>query len=336
MSSASPPTAAIVAKHPRIALLDLARGAALIAMAIYHFTWDLEFFGYVDPGMTAHGGWKLFARCIASSFLFLVGVSLFLAHASGIRWRGFLIRLAMVGGAALAISRHHLFRGARRLHLLRHPARDRAGEPARAGLPAAAGAGHAGRSRPLVIAAPLLRALGAVRSSLAGGGSACPADRSALQRLRAASSRGSARCSPASGWRSSPRHFGLLERLAGLKRPSPRPAAIRRTPQPCLLPHPPARADRLRLAVRADLPGRDSRAARCSSANPARPNARTSATKSSARAIVCACWTSSKPTGRPTPSFADEQSAAERAQLQNLAAICTERTDEIMSEGGQP
>jgi uncharacterized membrane protein len=73
-------------------------------MAIYHFTWDLEFFGYADQGMTAHGDWKLFARCIASSFLFLVGVGLVLGHGKGIRWPGFLTRLAMVAGAALAIS----------------------------------------------------------------------------------------------------------------------------------------------------------------------------------------------------------------------------------------
>jgi uncharacterized membrane protein len=88
----------------RIDAIDIARGAALVAMAIYHFTWDLEFFGYVPPAMTAVGGWKLFARCIASSFLFLVGVSLFLGHAKGIRWRGYWRRLAMVAGAALAIS----------------------------------------------------------------------------------------------------------------------------------------------------------------------------------------------------------------------------------------
>lgn len=89
---------------PRLEAIDLARGAALAAMAIYHFAWDLEFFGYAPPGMTAAGGWKLFARAIASSFLFLVGVSLFLAHARGIRWRSFLRRLAMVGAAAAAIS----------------------------------------------------------------------------------------------------------------------------------------------------------------------------------------------------------------------------------------
>ncbi len=73
-------------------------------MAIYHFAWDLEFFGYADPGMTAVGGWKLFARSIASTFLVLVGVSLFLSHGGGIRWRQFLRRLAMIVGAALLIT----------------------------------------------------------------------------------------------------------------------------------------------------------------------------------------------------------------------------------------
>ncbi|MBL8581256.1 MAG: DUF1624 domain-containing protein [Rhizobiaceae bacterium] len=88
----------------RIEAIDLARGFALLAMAVYHFTWDLEFFGYLDPGTTAVGGWKLFARCIASSFLFLVGVSLYLAHGRGIRRGPLLRRLAMVGGAAALIS----------------------------------------------------------------------------------------------------------------------------------------------------------------------------------------------------------------------------------------
>lgn len=73
-------------------------------MTVYHFAWDLEFFGYADPGMTAQGGWKLFARWIASSFLFLVGVSLFLGHGDGIRWPSFWRRFAMVAGAAAAIT----------------------------------------------------------------------------------------------------------------------------------------------------------------------------------------------------------------------------------------
>lgn len=88
----------------RIELLDLARATALVAMAVYHFAWDLEFFGYAEPGMTAVGGWKLFARSIASSFLFIVGISLYLAHSGGVRSGPYLRRLAMVAGAALAIS----------------------------------------------------------------------------------------------------------------------------------------------------------------------------------------------------------------------------------------
>jgi uncharacterized membrane protein len=88
----------------RIELIDVARGGALVAMAVYHFTWDMEFFSYVQAGTTAVGGWKIFARCIASSFLFLVGVSLFLAHRDGVRWPGFWRRLAMIGAAAAAIT----------------------------------------------------------------------------------------------------------------------------------------------------------------------------------------------------------------------------------------
>jgi uncharacterized membrane protein len=98
------PTAPVQDRSKRITVIDVARGIALLAMASYHFTWDLEFFGYTDPGLTAFGWWKVYARCIASTFLFLVGVSLFLAHGKKTRWNGFWKRFAMVAGAALAIS----------------------------------------------------------------------------------------------------------------------------------------------------------------------------------------------------------------------------------------
>lgn len=88
----------------RIEAIDLARGLALVAMAVYHFTWDLEFFGYAEAGLTAYGGWKMFARSIASSFLFLAGVSLYLAHGETFRRRSFVKRLVQVAGAAAAIS----------------------------------------------------------------------------------------------------------------------------------------------------------------------------------------------------------------------------------------
>ena len=103
MSEPETPPAPPVARG-RIEVIDLARAVALVAMAIYHFTWDLEFFNYVPEGLTSHGGWRIFARSIASSFLFLVGVSLVLAHGKSVRWRPFLKRLAQVAAGAAAIT----------------------------------------------------------------------------------------------------------------------------------------------------------------------------------------------------------------------------------------
>lgn len=88
----------------RIVGVDVFRGLALIAMAIYHFTWDLEFFGYAEAGTTLDGGWKLFARTIAASFMVLVGFGMFVSQANGFRKRQFLVRLAKVGAAAALIS----------------------------------------------------------------------------------------------------------------------------------------------------------------------------------------------------------------------------------------
>ena len=88
----------------RIELLDLARGLALFAMASYHFSWNLEQFGYLEPATTTTGLFKAYARSIAGSFLFLAGVSLMLAHGTGLRPRAFAKRLVMVGGAAALIT----------------------------------------------------------------------------------------------------------------------------------------------------------------------------------------------------------------------------------------
>lgn len=88
----------------RIVWIDVARGLAIVAMAIYHFSWDLQYFRYVTPPTIDIGGWKMFARADASSFIFLVGLSLVLAHGKGIRWRPFWIRMAQILAGAAAIT----------------------------------------------------------------------------------------------------------------------------------------------------------------------------------------------------------------------------------------
>lgn len=88
----------------RLPGLDLARGLALVAMAVFHFVDHLTAFGYLPPGTSVTGGWAVFSRLIAGTFLALAGVSLYLAHGSGIRVRPFLRRLAVIAGAAALVS----------------------------------------------------------------------------------------------------------------------------------------------------------------------------------------------------------------------------------------
>lgn len=88
----------------RLVALDLARSAALLAMAVFHFTFDLELFGLVAPGTTMLPFWRWLAYLTAGSFLFLVGLGLVLGHGQGIRWRGFSRRLAKIASAAALIT----------------------------------------------------------------------------------------------------------------------------------------------------------------------------------------------------------------------------------------
>ena len=98
-SPASPPQARL-----RIAAIDLARGLALLAMFVFHFAYDLSNFGLIETDIAFEPGWRWFARCIAGSFLVIVGVSLVLATRRGLNRVAFLKRLAMVAGAAALVT----------------------------------------------------------------------------------------------------------------------------------------------------------------------------------------------------------------------------------------
>lgn len=88
----------------RLIPLDVARTAALVAMVIFHFTFDLALFGHIPGETMFQPFWHYFARLIAGSFLFLSGVSLSLAHGQGIRWPAFWKRFAKVGAAAVLVT----------------------------------------------------------------------------------------------------------------------------------------------------------------------------------------------------------------------------------------
>ena len=89
---------------PRLILLDSARTLAVVCMVIFHFTFDLALFGFIPAGTMSQPFWYYFARAIAGSFLFLSGVSLWLAHGQFIRWRGFWLRWAKLVAAAALVT----------------------------------------------------------------------------------------------------------------------------------------------------------------------------------------------------------------------------------------
>lgn len=95
---------ASVPKSSRIEFVDLARGIALLAMFVFHFAYDLSNFGLIETDIAFEPGWRLFARCIAGSFLIIVGVSLVLATRKGLNRLAFLKRLTMVVAAAAAVT----------------------------------------------------------------------------------------------------------------------------------------------------------------------------------------------------------------------------------------
>lgn len=98
MTEAAPP------RRPRLRLVDLARGIAIAAMVVYHFAWDLSYYGLIATDVTTDLPWVAFQRSILSSFLLLVGISLVLGHGGGIRWGAFWRRLGVIVAAALAVT----------------------------------------------------------------------------------------------------------------------------------------------------------------------------------------------------------------------------------------
>lgn len=93
----------------RLLWLDVLRGLAIVLMVIFHFCYDLRYFGYVDWHIPNGSGWWQFRYIIVSTFVFTVGVSLSLAHAKKINKKSFNKRLFQLLLAATAITVMSLF-----------------------------------------------------------------------------------------------------------------------------------------------------------------------------------------------------------------------------------
>lgn len=80
------------------------RGFAIVLMFVFHFSFDLNYFGVVRIQFLEDPFWLNFRCFIVSLFLLLVGISLHLATRKGIRWRSWSKRMALLLVYAMLVS----------------------------------------------------------------------------------------------------------------------------------------------------------------------------------------------------------------------------------------
>ena len=80
-------------KKERSLLLDTLRGFTVVLMIIFHFSFDLDYFGFISIDILHDPFWYFFPRLIVFLFLFAVGMALHVTHKNGIIWKPFLKRL---------------------------------------------------------------------------------------------------------------------------------------------------------------------------------------------------------------------------------------------------
>ncbi len=93
--------------HPlkqRYPIVDLLRGLAILMMFSYHFSFDLNYFGFIRQDFYRNPFWLDYRTLIVSLFLGLVGVSLFLATRHGFRPRAYFRRLGLLIFFAALVS----------------------------------------------------------------------------------------------------------------------------------------------------------------------------------------------------------------------------------------
>ncbi len=86
--------------------LDALRGLAIVWMALYHFAFDLNHFGLLQPRQDPNGDpvWIVNRTLILGLFLFCAGLGQAVAIESGQGWPRFRRRWAQVAGCALLVS----------------------------------------------------------------------------------------------------------------------------------------------------------------------------------------------------------------------------------------
>lgn len=88
----------------RFALVDAARGLAVALMLFFHFSFDLNEFGFIQIDQMHDPFWLALRGFIINLFIGVAGVSLVLASRNGINRKKFLRRESILLGCAVLVS----------------------------------------------------------------------------------------------------------------------------------------------------------------------------------------------------------------------------------------
>ena len=91
----------------RLHYLDVTRGFSIVLMVIYHFSFDLDNFNYIQIDMDNSLLWQGFRVIIVTLFLTTMGISLALTHSrnnKGICWSCMKKRTLFLGVASILVS----------------------------------------------------------------------------------------------------------------------------------------------------------------------------------------------------------------------------------------
>ncbi len=90
--------------RPRYALIDAARGVAIVLMIVYHFSWDLTFFGLADFRVFTDPWWVWFAYVIVIIILGVMGITQVMARRRGLTLKAVFRRFGLIAASAGAVS----------------------------------------------------------------------------------------------------------------------------------------------------------------------------------------------------------------------------------------
>lgn len=83
-------------KKVHFQFLDALRGFAILLMFIYHFSYDLDYYGYIQQNFNHDKVWINFRLVIVTLFLTIVGISLYLASYRNFNKQRFQSRLLLL------------------------------------------------------------------------------------------------------------------------------------------------------------------------------------------------------------------------------------------------